>query len=192
MYEAKDFSALLGTPGFSDEQLNVHFKLYQGYVANTNKVAEKVTALAVSGETGPEYAEMKRRFGWEFDGMRMHEYYFENISKEPTTLATDSALAVALTKEFGSVEAWEKDFRATGALRGIGWAVLAYDRRGDRLFNVWVNEHDAGQLSGAEPIVVMDVFEHAFIFDYGMKRGEYIDAFMKALDYNEASRRFSR
>ncbi len=192
MYEAKDFSGLLGTAGFSDEQLNVHFKLYQGYVANTNKVAEALSALSKEETMGAEFAELKRRFGWEFDGMRMHEYYFENISKETTALAADAALHAALSEQFGSFDAWEKDFRATGAMRGIGWAVLAYDRRGNRLFNVWVNEHDAGQLAGAEPIIVMDVFEHAFVFDYGMNRGDYITAFMKALDWGEAARRFKR
>ena len=191
MYEAKDFSHLLGTPGFSDNQLNTHFKLYQGYVANTNKVADKLRTLSDSGDFGPEFAEMKRRFGWEFDGMRMHEYYFENLCKEPSARDEAGALSSKLAEQFGSFDAWKTEFEKTGALRGIGWAVLAYDARGDRLFNVWVNEHDAGQLAGVVPLLVMDVFEHAFVFDYGMNRGEYIAAFMASVDWSVVEERFA-
>lgn len=191
MYQAKDFSHLLGTPGLSDEQLSVHFGLYQGYVANTNKVSEKLAALAKAGEFGPEFAEMKRRFGWEFDGMRMHEYYFENLRKDAVAFDESSALGQKMIEDFGSFDAWKTEFEKTGALRGIGWAVLAYDARGDKLFNVWINEHDAGQLAGVVPILVMDVFEHAFVFDYGMKRGEYIAAFMAAIDWEEVTGRFA-
>ena len=99
MYEAKDFSGILGTEGFSDTLLNNHFKLYQGYVANTNKVSD----LLKSAEPGtPQYAEMKRRFGWEFNGMRLHEYYFGNISKEKKTLPEGSELYKKITRDFGS------------------------------------------------------------------------------------------
>lgn len=190
MYKAKDYSHLLGTEGFGDEQLNVHFKLYQGYVANTNKELEKMSALAEAGDFGTEYAEIKRRFGWEFDGMRMHELYFENLSKEKKELDSSSALAKKIDEQFGSYENWAKEFQATGALRGIGWAVFCYDKRGDRLFNIWVNEHDAGQVVGVTPLLVMDVFEHAFVFDYGMNRGDYIKAFMNAINWEEVSSRF--
>lgn len=190
MYTAKEYRSLLGLPGFSDKQLTIHFGLYEGYVKNTNKELEKMKAYADAGDFGTEYAEIKRRFGWEFDGMRMHEYYFENMSKEAAPLTEDSSLMKKIVETFGSYDAWKKEFESTGALRGIGWAVLAYDKRGDKLHNIWVNEHDMGHLAGTTPLLVMDVFEHAFVFDYDMKRGEYIAAFMNAIDWQEVERRF--
>ena len=92
--------------------------------------------------------------------------------------------------DFGSVEAWQKDFKATGAMRGIGWVVLAYDPGASRLFNFWINEHDTGHAAGLPPLVVMDVFEHAYMQDYGVKKDGYLEAFFKALDWSEAARRF--
>ncbi len=189
MYKEIDFSALLGTPGFSDNLLNTHFGLYQGYVKNTNKLAERLKELADKAGPG-EYAELKGRFGWEFNGMRLHELYFENLSKEPVEFDENSNLAKKITDEFGSFDAWKKEFVSTGSLRGIGWAVLAYDKREDKLFNTWINEHDVGHLAGAVPLLVMDVFEHAFIADYGMKRAEYIESFMKAINWKAVTERF--
>ena len=192
-YEAKNFEALLGTAGFSDTLLNNHFTLYKGYVANTNKVAEELDAMLKEGKTGtPQYAELSRRFGWEFNGMRLHEYYFGNMIKGGSTLDKASGLAARISHEFGSYENWEKDFRATGALRGIGWTVLYHELVGNRLFNVWVNEHDVGHLAGCKPILIMDVFEHAFITDYGLKRADYIEAFFKAINWKSAAERFGK
>lgn len=181
-YVPKNFDHLIGTPGFSDQLLKNHFTLYQGYVTNTNKLADQLSQFLKDGqEAMPAYAEIKRRFGWEFDGMRLHEYYFGNMSKEATKRDETSALAQKMARDWGSFEAWEKDFKATGSLRGIGWAVLYYDREADRLFNVWINEHDVGHFAGCAPVLIMDVFEHAFMLDYGTKRADYITAFMKAI-----------
>lgn len=188
MYEAKNFERLLGTEGFSDALLRNHFMLYEGYVSNVNKVHE----FLKTGEVGvPPWNELKRRFGWEWDGMRLHELYFGNMVKGGSALDKKSELAKKLEEDFGSLEAWEKDFRATGALRGIGWAVLAHDAETGRLFNVWVNEHDGGHLAGAKMLLVMDVFEHAFALDYGIKRADYISAFWNAIDWNAVSARFA-
>src|SRR3989344_9139650 len=181
-YEAKDFLKLLGTKGFSDNLLQMHFKLYQGYVNNTNKVAETLLNAVKENKTGTlEFAELKRRFGWEFNGMRLHELYFENISKEKKKLDNKSLLLKKMKESFGAEENCHKDFMSTGALRGIGWTILYYDQEGDRLFNVWINEHDLGHLAGAVPILVMDVFEHAFVLDYGMNRADYINSFIEAI-----------
>lgn len=189
MYTAKDFNGLLGTHGFSDNQLNTHFKLYEGYVANTNKVIEQLDALAKAGDLGPSYAEMKRRFGWEFDGMRMHEYYFDNMSKDKREMDASGKFSSLVASRYGSVDAWRKDFVATGSLRGIGWAICVLDEKIHTVHNVWINEHDTGQLAGAKPLLVMDVFEHAFVFDYGMKRAEYIEAFMNVVNWGEVEHR---
>ncbi|HEY6586461.1 MAG TPA: Fe-Mn family superoxide dismutase [Candidatus Methanoperedens sp.] len=183
-YEAKNFESLLGTKGFSDQLLKNHFTLYQGYVTNTNKVADAVSAMAKEGKTTtPEYAELKRRFGWEFNGMRLHEYYFDNMIKGGKVIDKNTNLYKKIVADFGSYENWEKDFKATGAMRGIGWVILYYDGTEGRLFNTWINEHDAGHLSGAKPLIVMDVFEHAYMIDYGLKKADYIEAFFKAIDW---------
>lgn len=188
-YAPKNYDHLLGTPGLSDQLLKNHFTLYQGYVTNTNKLSDELAALAKDGKAGtPAYAEMKRRMGWEFDGMRLHEYYFGNMNKAGGSLA-DGTLKTKLAADFGSYEAWEKDFRAVGSMRGIGWAILYYDAEADRLFNVWINEHDAGHFAGCTPILVMDVFEHAFMLDYGTKRADYIEVFMKAIDWEAVESR---
>lgn len=185
MYQAKDFSSLLGLAGFSDTLLNNHFTLYQGYVKNTNTLQEKLSSLLASDQAAsPEFAEFKRRFAWEFNGMRLHEYYFGNMSKNGGKVDMAPKIAAKIVQKFASLENWEKEFRATGAMRGIGWVILAYDKEADELFNVWINEHDVGHLAGAVPLLVMDVFEHAFMVDYGLKRADYIAAFWNAIDWN--------
>jgi Fe-Mn family superoxide dismutase len=190
-YEAKNYDHLLGTAGFSDTLLNNHFTLYKGYVTNTNKVADELDALLKDGKTGtPQYAELSRRFGWEFNGMRLHEFYFGNMIKGGLQPDKASGLYVKICQEFGTFENWEKDFRATGAMRGIGWTILYHEPVGGRLFNVWVNEHDVGHLSGATPLLIMDVFEHAFLTDYGLKRADYIEAFFKAINWTAVTDRF--
>ncbi|MBI4397137.1 MAG: superoxide dismutase [Elusimicrobia bacterium] len=190
-YQAKSYDHLLGTPGFSDTLLKNHFTLYQGYVNNTNKLIEETARLAKEGKGGaPEFAELKRRFGWEFNGLRLHEYYFGNMAKAGVELDGNSDLFKILRQEFGSYGAWEEDFKNTGAMRGIGWVILTFDPVGKRLFNTWVTEHDAGHLAGCAPLLIMDVFEHAFMIDYGLKRADYIKAFFKAIDWSVVSQRF--
>jgi len=188
-YEAKDYSSLIGMEGFSDTLLNNHFTLYQGYVANTNKVLDNLAKMLGEGQAGtPEFAELKRRLGWEFDGMRLHEYYFGNLGGNGE-IDKEGKLAGKLTEDFGSYEAWEKDFRAVGAMRGIGWAILYQDSATGRLINFWINEHDMGHPAGCTPVLVMDVFEHAFMIDYGLKRPDYIDAFFKNINWQAAEER---
>jgi Fe-Mn family superoxide dismutase len=188
-YTAKDYSKLIGMAGFSGTLLKNHFTLYQGYVTNTNKVLDTLAAMLKEGKTAtPEFAELKRRLGWEFNGMRLHEYYFENLGGKEA-LDANGPLAKKLIDSFGSVEAWEKDFRAVGGMRGIGWVVLYQDTAGGRLVNFWINEHDAGHPAGCQPILVLDVFEHAFMIDYGLKKADYIEAFFKNIDWKAAAAR---
>jgi Fe-Mn family superoxide dismutase len=182
-YTAKDFAKLVGLPGFSETLLKNHFTLYQGYVANTNKVLDILGLMVRDGKTAtPEFAELKRRLGWEFNGMRLHELYFENLGgKAPLDPA--GKLGRRIIEQFEDVESWEKDFRATGAMRGIGWVVLYEDAVNGRLMNFWINEHDVSHPAGCAPLLVMDVFEHAFMIDYGLKRADYIEAFFKNIDW---------
>jgi superoxide dismutase, Fe-Mn family len=189
-YTAKDYSKLIGMEGFSQTLLTNHFTLYQGYVTNTNKLADILATMLKDGKTAaPEYAELKRRFGFEFNGMRLHEYYFENLGgKSPLDKA--GKLAKKMAEAYGSYEAWEQDFRATGAMRGIGWVVLYQDNVTGGLFNQWVNEHEVGHLAGCRPILIMDVFEHAYMVDYGLKRADYIGAFFKNINWKAVEERF--
>ncbi len=190
-YQAKDYSSLLGMPGFSDKALQTHFKLYQGYVTNTNLLYNTLSDLAAGGKNrSPQYAELKRRFGWEFDGMRLHEAYFENLGGKET-LVSSSPLYAQLVTDFGSYDQWKADFMATGAMRGIGWAVLYLDPQSGLLFNTWINEHDVGHLAGGKPILIMDVFEHAYMIDYLLDRAAYIEAFFKNINWDTVNQRYS-
>lgn len=183
-YEIKNFDGLLGLAGFSDVILKNHFTLYQGYVNNFNKLNDLLVEIERADKfSSPEYAELNRRFGWEFNGMRLHEYYFGNLSKTPNAIDNSSELIKVISMEFGSVEAFQKDFKAMAAMRGIGWVVLYFDPETKRVFNVWINEHDAGHFSGCIPLLVMDVFEHAYMLDYGIKKVDYIEAFFRSIDW---------
>lgn len=186
-YQAKEFARLAGMSGFSEVLLKNHLTLYQGYVTNTNKLLEAIDGLMRDGQgASPLYAELKRRLGWEFNGMRLHEYYFENLGKAGEM---GSRFRQKVTESFGSVDLWEKDFRATGAMRGIGWAVLYQDATSGRFLNFWINEHDAGHPAGAQPVLIMDVFEHAFMLDYGLKRADYIEAFFRNINWQAVEAR---
>lgn len=190
-YQAKDYSYLIGMPGFSDNLINTHLKLYQGYVTNTNLLLNLLQKLSADGKNrSPEYAELKRRLGWEFDGMRLHEYYFSNLGGKESKLDQNSPLYQNIIRDFGSYDAWKNDFIATGAMRGIGWAVLYLDPATGKLLNIWINEHDVGHLAGGQPILIMDVFEHAYMPDYGLDRAKYIDAFFNNINWDVVSKRF--
>jgi len=191
VYTAKNYAKLVSMEGLSEALLKNHFTLYQGYVTNTNKLIDTLEQLLREGKAAnPEFAELKRRLGWEFNGMRLHEYYFDNLGgKAP--LDVGGRLGKKLAESFGNVEAWEKDFRATGAMRGIGWTVLYRDSADGRLINFWINEHDAGHPSGCMPLLVMDVFEHAFMLDYGLKRADYIEAFFRNIDWKAVEARLA-
>jgi Fe-Mn family superoxide dismutase len=183
-YMAVDYSGLLGMVGFSNNLLKNHFALYQGYVNNTNKLIEILAAMLKEDRAGgPEYAELKRRMGFEFNGMRLHELYFGNLGGKKSIEKT-SNLADKLPEYFGSYEEWQKDFKASGMMRGIGWVILYQDNISGRLLNQWINEHESGHLAGCTPLLVMDVFEHAFIIDYGLKRAAYIDAFLRNIHWD--------
>lgn len=188
-YEARDYSKLVGMEGFSETLLKNHFTLYQGYVTNTNKVLDTLGQMLKDGKEGnPEFAELKRRLGWEFNGMRLHEYYFENLGGKGGP-DRGGKLGKKIAEQFGSYESWEKDFKAVGKMRGIGWAALYHDLAGGRLINFWINEHDVSHPAGCVPLLIMDVFEHAFMLDYGLKRPDYIEAFFKNLNWSAVEAR---
>jgi len=192
LYTVKIFEQLKGLKGFSDQLLKNHLALYQGYVRSTNHLSTVLSEMEKKGKAGtPVYAELKRRFGWEFNGMRLHELYFENLANRPVPLVKQSPLSEKLRLDFGRLDTWERGFMSTGGMRGIGWVVLTRDPVAGRLFNVWVDEHATGLLVGAVPLLVMDVFEHAYLHDYELNRTAYVQAFMKAINWPVVEQRFS-
>lgn len=190
-YEVKNFDHLLGIKGLSDNLLKNHMTLYQGYVMHTNKFREAMAGMTENGkEMMPEFMELKRRFGYEWNGMRLHEYYFANISKETALMDENSALLKKIVEDYGSYEMWEKEFKSIGMIRGSGWVITYYDPMIRKLMNVWINEHHVGHPAGLMPILVMDAFEHAYMIDYGLKRADYIETFFKAINWKIISARF--
>lgn len=191
-YEYKDYSALLGKlPGLSDDLLKQHFKLYRGYVENSNLLLQKIAALDAKKENrGPEFAGLKHMLGWEFDGMLLHEYYFDALGKG-APLDPNGPLMAKINKDYGSFDNWKSDFVATGLMRGIGWAIAYVEPKEGRLVNVWINEHDLGHLAGGTPLVVMDVFEHAYITQFGLERAKYVDVFFDNLNWDVVAKRLA-
>lgn len=190
-YEAKNFDYLVGKiPGLNDDLIRMHLKLYQGYVTNTNAVLQKLQELTDQGKNKtPEFAALKRILGWEFDGMLLHEYYFENMAGTGQ-LDRNDPLYGKIEQDFGSYEKWKADFIATGLIRGIGWVVAYIEPKSGRLINEWINEHDLGHLAGGKPLLIMDVFEHAYITQFALDRAKYIDVFFNTINWDAVSKRY--
>lgn len=185
-YDAKDYSHLIEMNGFSQNLIRMHLKLYEGYVKNATELGDLIRSVNSSSY---EYGALKRRFGWEFDGMRLHELYFDNLGGNGQ-VNLSSSLIQALRKQYGSFEAWKKDFIATGTIRGIGWSLLYLDPLDGKLINTWINEHDGGHLVHGIPILIMDVFEHAYMPQFGLDKQAYIEVFFKNIDWNIVESRF--
>jgi superoxide dismutase, Fe-Mn family len=191
-YEAKAHLKPAGLKGISENQIAQHWKLYEGYVTNTNALRTELEALRIEGKSAtPLYADRRRRFGFEYNGMVLHEYYFGNLAAGAPGLADGSALKAALVKEFGSFDAWKEDFVKTGASRSIGWAILYLDPATGALNNHFVQLHEEGNVAGFVPILVMDVWEHAYMVDYGAGgRPDYMKAFSENVHWATAARRY--
>lgn len=193
-YTAKSFD-LSGLTGISDETLAMHFKLYEGYVTNTNTLNERIADLIGGGELDATktaaYSEMKRRFGFEYNGMVLHEYYFGNMQRHGTgDPSTGDAFVNAAEKSFGSYDVWKADFVSTGKMRGVGWAATYQDPATGEISNHWIDLHETGNVAGFRPILIMDVWEHAFIKDYApADRPKYIEAFFANINWSTVNSR---
>src|ERR1700722_15153081 len=191
-YVEKDFTHLKGLTGISDKTLEVHLGLYSGYVKNTNILNEKVVELIENNKSGsPEYSELKRRYGFEYNGMRLHEYYFGNLKAGGgSDLKESSTLGKTIAETYGELAAWKNDFAKVGSMRGVGWAILFQDPMTKVLSNHWITLHEEGNIAGFVPILVMDVWEHAFLLDYKpAERGKYIEAFFSNVDWSAVESR---
>ena len=194
IYRPRSFN-LSGLEGISDRTLDMHFKLYEGYVKETNRLNENIAEFLKDGqidqEEMPAYSELTRRLGFEYNGMVLHEYYFDNLTKsrrsEPTST---SAFRKAADESFGSYATWKADFVGVGKMRGVGWAICYQDPANQRLSNHWVTLHQIGNVAGFIPVLVMDVWEHAFLLDYKpSERSQYIQAFFVNIDWDRVEKR---
>lgn len=193
-YKPQTFDHLKSLDGISDAQLSEHFKLYEGYVKQVNSLNEQLDEMVRKGKpsgTNPTFAELTRHLGFEYNGMILHEYYFSNLKRAADPAPEKgSGLARALEQNFGSVEYWQADFQAIGGMRGVGWAVLFEDPVTSRLVNNWISLHQDGPPTGFKPLLVMDVWEHAFMRDYkATERAKYVDAFFKNVDWSLVDQR---
>lgn len=193
-YTAKTFD-LSDLTGISNETLAMHFKLYEGYVTNTNVLNQRIADLIGSGTLDPTqsaaFSELKRRFGFEYNGMVLHEYYFENMQKHGTgDPSTGDQFVNAATESFGDYDVWKADFMNTGKMRGVGWAAVYQDPSNGAISNHWINLHETGNVAGYKPILIMDVWEHAFIKDYApVDRPKYIEAFFSNINWDVVNSR---
>ena len=194
-YKARQFD-LSGLTGISDETLEMHFKLYEGYVKETNNLTTRITEFIkdanVDQEEMPAYSELTRRLGFEYNGMVLHEYYFDNLKKGGGTgdPAKSSSFVKAAEETFGSYEIWKADFVGIGKMRGVGWAICYENPVNGRLSNHWITLHETGNVAGFTPVLVMDVWEHAYLLDYKpAERPKYIEAFFSNIDWTTVGKR---
>jgi len=194
-YKAKQFD-LSGLNGISDRTLEMHFKLYEGYVTNTNLLTERIQAILADGkvdqEEMPAYSELTRRLGFEYNGMVLHEYYFENMKRQGGGDA-GAQFRSAVEQSFPSFDIWRTDFASVGKMRGVGWAITYLNPASGRVSNHWIELHETGNVAGFIPLLVMDVWEHAFLLDFKpADRPKYIEAFLSNVDWNAVERRMKR
>ena len=196
-YQAKQFN-LSGLTGISDETLEMHFKLYEGYVKETNKLTEKISEFLADGkvdqEEMPAYSELTRRLGFEYNGMVLHEYYFGNMKQGGLgNPDRNTAFYRATEESFGSYDIWKVDFVGVGKMRGVGWAICLENPANGRLSNHWITLHETGNVAGFNPVLVMDVWEHAYLLDYKpADRPKYIEAFFSNVDWNAIEARLKK
>jgi superoxide dismutase, Fe-Mn family len=193
-YDVKSFD-LNGLVGISDRTLEMHLKLYEGYVKAANQLTIQIDEMLKDGridhEETPAYSELTRRLGFEFNGMVLHEYYFWNLHKSPAMKpAKGSAFVEAAEDSFGTYDMWKLDFSSIGKMRGVGWAVCCVNPHSGRLSNHWISLHEHGHVAGFVPVLVMDVWEHAYLLDYKpSERAAYIEAFFANIDWKSVENR---
>ncbi|MBD0373506.1 MAG: superoxide dismutase [Pyrinomonadaceae bacterium] len=197
VYHAKQFD-LSGLNGISDQTLEMHFKLYEGYVKETNNLTARIAEFLKDGKVDqdemPAYSELTRRLGFEYNGMVLHEYYFGNMKKGSTMSDPEKGSRIyrVAEKSFGSYDVWKADFIGVGKMRGVGWAICYENPANGRLSNHWITLHEVGNVSGFNPVLVMDVWEHAFLLDYKpAERPKYIEAFFSNIDWNAVEKRLT-
>lgn len=194
IYQINEADMPQGLDGISDEQIKDHWKLYKGYVDQVNKRNEQLANLRLQGKgSTPEYEALRRRLNFEYDGMVLHRLYFKNMIATDEPDLTEGILLDAIEYYFGSYEIWKNDFIQAGKSRGIGWAILCMDPKTGYLFNLFITDHEIGHVATYKPLLIMDVWEHAYMIDYtATERGDYIDAFMRNINWPLVEKRYKK
>lgn len=190
-YETRKFN-LPELTGLSAKQIEVHLGLYAGYVKHVNLLMATIAAYGQTNDEGGKYAiaEMRRRLGFEFDGMRMHEYYFEELEGGATAPSEHSALARVVAEKYGGWDAFIAHVKSVCGMRGIGWCVVYYDPRAKTAHTAFVEDHQLGQLAGLPVLLAIDLWEHAFMVDYvPAKKNEYVEAFLGNVNWGVIEKR---
>ena len=178
--------------GISKESIDLHIGLYQGYVKHVNLIHEKIAAFSHDLEANTfAIAEMQRRLGFEFGGMRNHEYYFSQLEGGSAPL-TNSTLKTKIENQFGSFTAWQERFTQIAMTRGVGWAMLYHDRHTDNLIQTWVDEQHLGQLGDLDMVLALDMWEHSYMRDYlPVDKKKYVEAFFENLNWDVVAGRLA-
>ncbi len=195
MYTFEERKFNLGVlEGISSKNIEEHLKLYAGYVKNSNLITEKVSELMKNpDENAYVLGELSRRFSFEFNGMRNHEYYFSSLEGGHKNLGEASKLKQKIEGQFGSFDAWIDGFKRLAMTRGVGWAMLYYDKHTDQLVHAWVDEQHLGQLNGCQVILALDMWEHAYVYDYPTsEKKKYVEAFFANLNWEVIEKNFNQ
>lgn len=178
--------------GISAKNIEEHLKLYSGYVKHTNIILEKIEEYSQDLEkNGYIIGILHRRLGFEFGGVRNHEYYFSSLENGPKSLSENSELKKTIIKDFGSFEEWLTKFQNLALSRGIGWAMLSYDKETKQLLNHWVDEQHIGQLISTSPILCLDMWEHSYYLNYApAEKKKYVEAFFENLNWSVIEENF--
>jgi Fe-Mn family superoxide dismutase len=190
-FEEQKFS-IPALKGISQKAIDEHLKLYAGYVKNANLIIDKIGEYSADSEKHA-YAlgEIQRRFSFEFCGIRNHEYYFRSLEGGAKPLAAGSAFKAQMEKQAPSFEIWLNSFKAVAMTRGIGWAMLVWDPNAQQLTTAWVDEQHLGQLADTRPILLLDMWEHSFLFDYvPAEKKKYVEAFFENLNWEVIEQNF--
>jgi len=173
-----------GLDGISEEQIDQHWSLYEGYVKNANLLEEKIAERSKKNDFGPEFSELCRRLGFERDGVILHEHYFSALKAGGTPLDDAAELTKLLKESFGGFDDWRRQFAGMGRMRGVGWVILYYDPHTKGACNHWIELHQSGHPAGCAPLLVMDVWEHAYMVDWGAGgRADYVETFLRNVDW---------
>ncbi len=192
IYTEKKFS-IGELKGISSKTIEEHLKLYSGYVKHANLINEKIKEMSADTEKNT-YAigELQRRFGFEFDGMRNHEYYFEQLEGGAQALSSDSNFKAEVESEWESFDTWLSRFKAIAMTRGIGWAIIYFDEATQSLVQTWVEEQHLGHLTGLKVILALDMWEHSYMLDYvPSEKKKYVESFFENLNWSVIEKRYS-
>ncbi|MFA7310073.1 MAG: Fe-Mn family superoxide dismutase [Candidatus Paceibacterota bacterium] len=192
MYEAKKFD-LPALDGISQKSVDEHLGLYAGYVKNFNAISSLLGEYAKDAEKNAHaLSELIRRRSFEFGGMRLHEHYFPQFEGGPSAAPASGPFFDAVAKEYHKMEYLVEMMRAIANMRGPGWAILYYDPEAKQFLTGFTGEQHQGHFVTLPIILAIDVWEHAFLLDYGaLGKGKYIDAFFKNLNWDVVEKRFT-